>query len=74
MSTEGVAVIREIGPGGTSASGISHDFRYQDGAVAGLVVGAGGRPAAVTEPSPGVGGLDMGVLGVGDRGYTGPVR
>jgi len=37
MSTKGVAVIPEIGPGETSTSYISGNSMYQDGAAAGHV-------------------------------------
>jgi hypothetical protein len=40
MSTKGVAVIPEISPGGTSASYISGNWMYQDGAAACHVWGA----------------------------------
>jgi hypothetical protein len=45
MSTKGVAVIPEISPGETSASYISGNWMYQDGAAACHVwVGAAARP------------------------------
>jgi hypothetical protein len=47
MSVEGVVVIPEIRPGETSASYISGNSMYQDGAAACHVcVGAVARPAA----------------------------